>query len=240
MHLRIDLGGALMDSIGEKLREYRRKRGMSRKSLAEGICDESTLYRIEKVAQEPQLYTLRQLCKRLGIPLTHILSTHDQGTSIFISSLKHLCRKYVYERKFKDLDILINSIEKENHRLIHSDLDFSRFIEWHKAILLHEMQNDLHQSIKLLTKLLPAKGLITETDLGIANSIGYLYIELQEYNRALETFHMILNMYDEFPAIEDKLLYVRIVYNTIYTLYYLDHFDEAIKLGERGTVKKVV
>ncbi|WP_082051244.1 helix-turn-helix transcriptional regulator [Rossellomorea aquimaris] len=53
-----------MKIIDKNIEYYRKKAGMTRKDLAEGICDESTLFRIEKGSQNPRLDLLFEISKK--------------------------------------------------------------------------------------------------------------------------------------------------------------------------------
>ncbi|TRM10894.1 helix-turn-helix transcriptional regulator [Lentibacillus cibarius] len=53
-----------MGTVGDKLHYYRKKRGLSRKDLVDGVCDESTLFRIEKENHLPNIYLVEQLCRK--------------------------------------------------------------------------------------------------------------------------------------------------------------------------------
>lgn len=54
--------------IGEYIRTQREAKGINQDDLCRGICNRSTLSRIERGRQEPSYYTLKVLLQRLGIP----------------------------------------------------------------------------------------------------------------------------------------------------------------------------
>lgn len=118
-----------MESIGPRLYEYRKLRGMSRSKLAKNICDKSTLYRIEKGLQEPQLFTLTQLCLKLDISINDILNPLSREDIKYISYTKHLCRKYVYDQDYSKLECLIEKAKKDISQKNIKDADFLRFIQ---------------------------------------------------------------------------------------------------------------
>lgn len=224
-----------MESLGSKLYEYRKLRGMSRRKLSEGICDISTLYRIENGLHHPHIQTLKLLCQRLGVPMNRLLTFIDQEEIQYIYNTKQQCRQLVYEQKFHELEQLLEEIETETKQKNLVDLDFDLFLQWHKAILLHELKKEIQQAKIQLIKLLPKTGsYVTETEIGIANSLGYIYLESNEITKAEEIYNSIIKTYDSIPFIEDKLLYVRTVYNFIYTQYQRQHlqqvFDYSFKL----------
>lgn len=54
--------------IGEYIRKQREAKEINQDDLCRGICNRSTLSRIERGRQEPSYYTLKVLLQRLGIP----------------------------------------------------------------------------------------------------------------------------------------------------------------------------
>lgn len=54
--------------IGDYIRTQREAKGINQDGLCRGICNRSTLSRIERGRQEPSYYTLKVLLQRLGIP----------------------------------------------------------------------------------------------------------------------------------------------------------------------------
>lgn len=54
--------------IGEYIRTQREAKEINQDDLCRGICNRSTLSRIERGRQEPSYYTLKVLLQRLGIP----------------------------------------------------------------------------------------------------------------------------------------------------------------------------
>lgn len=54
--------------IGDYIRTQREAKGINQDDLCRGICNRSTLSRIERGRQEPSYYTLKVLLQRLGIP----------------------------------------------------------------------------------------------------------------------------------------------------------------------------
>lgn len=218
-----------MDSLGSKLYEYRKIRGMSRKELSEGICDISTLYRIENGLHHPHIHTLKLLCQRLRIPMNRLLTLIEQEEIQYIYNKKQQCRQLVYEEKFDELAQLIHEIEMENKKRELIDFDFDLFLQWHKAIISHELKGDIQQAKVELEKLCPKSGVyVTETEIGIANSLGYIFLDLDKFDQAMEIYQSIMKTYEKMPFIEDKLLYVRTVYNFIYSLYKNHQFEKVI------------
>lgn len=69
---------------GDKIKQYRKKSGLSQSKLAEGICTQATVSLIEKNNQLPSMPILYQLCARLGVEVEDVVETgNHELTDIF-------------------------------------------------------------------------------------------------------------------------------------------------------------
>ena len=65
-------------TLGQKIREYRLKRGMTQEELAEKlVSSKSTISEYENNKIDIKISILREIAKVLGTPLPHLLSEED-------------------------------------------------------------------------------------------------------------------------------------------------------------------
>lgn len=65
-------------TLGQKIREYRLKRGMTQEELAEKLLSsKSTISEYENNKIDIKISILREIAKVLGTPLPHLLSEED-------------------------------------------------------------------------------------------------------------------------------------------------------------------
>ncbi|WP_100012149.1 helix-turn-helix domain-containing protein [Lentibacillus sediminis] len=127
-----------METVGGKILYYRKKRGFTRSDLVEGICNESTLFRIEKGLgnKTPNMFIIEQLCQKLAIPMPMLFNESKNEKQQSIDSIKQKCRMNVYDKAYNKLKHnlnILNSLVEETE----SDYYYHRlFITWHEAILL--------------------------------------------------------------------------------------------------------
>lgn len=69
--------GFKMRILGEKVRQFRKRKGMSQKELAEGICTQATISLIEKKNKIPSMKIMMKICNRLGIRLSEVIIEND-------------------------------------------------------------------------------------------------------------------------------------------------------------------
>ena len=99
--------------ISDIISSRRRIYGLSRKELAEGVCTERTIIRIEKKQVKPQQYVIEGLFKKLGVVSDYLraeILTNDYATLELYSDYKHAMNDADYKRA--DL------IEKKLHTIL--------------------------------------------------------------------------------------------------------------------------
>jgi transcriptional regulator with XRE-family HTH domain len=219
-----------MQRLGDRVKFYRKRKGLTRKQLAENLCDESTIFRLEKSKQFPRLEILKEISEKLEIPLHTMLFPHD----FELTRLKKLCRELTYYEDFTALELALEKVESiisENIDFSYSQRDTRKFIDWHWAIILHKHHNDLEEALKQLSNLVQTELTMNEIDIGILNSIGLIYLDMNKRDQALKYFKLASDSLEDVPIIEDLTLNPRIRYNYAFVLYYTNELDIALQVA---------
>lgn len=118
-----------MKILGEKIRHYRKLRGISQSELADGICTQATVSLIEKKDKIPSMEILVRICERLGITMNLVIVNDDSQIYSIISEIKKLFYQDDYDGIVAKLDKLkdININNKQEIKLIHF---FSGLVEY--------------------------------------------------------------------------------------------------------------
>ncbi|WP_125769696.1 helix-turn-helix transcriptional regulator [Companilactobacillus furfuricola] len=118
-----------MKILGEKIRHYRKLRGISQSELADGICTQATVSLIEKKDKIPSMEILVRICERLGITMNLVIVNDDSQIYSIISEIKKLFYQDDYDAIVAKLDKLkdININNKQEIKLIHF---FSGLVEY--------------------------------------------------------------------------------------------------------------
>ncbi|WP_043934329.1 helix-turn-helix transcriptional regulator [Bacillus sp. EB01] len=221
-----------MGKIGDNLKYYRTMVGLSRNELCEGICDTSTLFRIENDDQIPRLDLLKTLSERLQVPLNYIVSDLSRDDFNQIQKYKKLCRELTYSQDFTSLGIVLQEFNKLIQIYINQPEyeELYKYIEWHKAVILHKSNKNPQKAEKTLRKVNTNK-LKTELDISICNSLGLIIMESSGHSQALSYFQKAYQSIENLPFTNDLTLLPRVGYNLAYCLFYLNNLDSAIKIG---------
>ncbi|MFZ3591715.1 helix-turn-helix domain-containing protein [Bacillus sp. DJP31] len=221
-----------MEDISKNIKYYRKNLGLTRKELAEGVCDESTLFRIEKGNQLPRVDVLINLCKKLNLPIEYIVNGINSDEVKMLKDIKRLCRGYVYDMNYVGLRYIIDEFHKlKDRHTLGLNLDIlDRFIKWHEAILVHEDEKDNITAEKLLLAINNSK-LTTEIDIGIANSLGLVWLSLNKTDDAFCIFKDAFTSLSRLPIKMDLTIYPRVGYNLAFCYYNQKEYEEAIGIA---------
>lgn len=94
-----------MNMLGEKLRLRRKELKLSQKTLAEGICEQSQISKIERGSFMPSAELLFKLSKRLEVPLDYFFNEQIEVKSN-LSHFKQLSLKLLEDRNYDDLEYI--------------------------------------------------------------------------------------------------------------------------------------
>ena len=124
---------------------------MSQKKLAEGICTQTIISRLEKGEVTPSIDIFFKIIKKLNIPTSEIealfdIDTKDYQPSHFkVNELMEL----LYKRDYKTLDFVLSSIDKNT-----LDSENILYFEWFQAITTYHIKNQLDLAIENLKTLI--------------------------------------------------------------------------------------
>ncbi|MCL2603135.1 MAG: helix-turn-helix domain-containing protein [Defluviitaleaceae bacterium] len=129
--------------FGEIIRTIRNQKGMSQDALADGICDISTLSRIENNHQEPHPNLRDLLLERLGIPPS-LFPSSKAKYDIKLLELKYEINQQLIHGRHDKVKRLLAEIE----RIPNLDFIYLQHIKYVRAIML--MKNKPKEAFEAL------------------------------------------------------------------------------------------
>lgn len=167
-------------NFGDNLKSTRRKQKLSQKELANGVCSQAMLSRIENNEVVPSVILMQQLCQRLHVSIDDILSTDYQfsthSRNEWLDLMKYYHQSTQYEKLRRSIDE--SNIFKHMHRLsdqqefyyYHSCADYYFYPDGVEALAL------LHKA--LLLTYTKEKEFATDMELIILSEIGRINANL--------------------------------------------------------------
>ena len=123
--------------IGEYIREHRQKKNMTIAKLADGICDASTLSRLERGVHFPSRSKISLLLQRLDLPEDRIIALVS-ANDLEVRSLKRDIRAEMirFERADpKDHPALREQILAKLKELLYGREDIFKVLDWKEGSL---------------------------------------------------------------------------------------------------------
>ncbi|MGX7328397.1 helix-turn-helix domain-containing protein [Enterococcus bulliens] len=122
---------ALQECLGDKIKQIRKSKKMTQKMLAQGICSQSVLSRIENNLEIPNVAVLQQLCVRLTITMDQLMYTRFSQI-IEVQQFFTTLNKLLIHKKYRDMDQMLD--ETEILDCLYLDTDLQLYF-YHAAIV---------------------------------------------------------------------------------------------------------
>ncbi|MEK5147963.1 helix-turn-helix domain-containing protein [Psychrobacillus sp. FSL K6-4615] len=214
-----------MYDLGRKVSDYRKAKGFTVKTLAENLCDESTIYRLEQGKQLPRLEILNDICTKLEMPFKALFPLNEE-----VEELKRLCREHTYNEDYLSLKFTIDECKKVLNDIdsVYTKEEFRKFIQWQHAILLHKNVGKPLDALRVLNSLANLKTSNSELDFNILNSIALINLSIEKVEVAHRIYNVINKKLQNHIVVEDPTLTPRVGYNYAHTLFKLERYLDAL------------
>lgn len=224
-----------MANLGQRIKVIRKKSNMTQKILAEKICSQSVLSRIENDNETPNAVVLHQLCERLGITVEQVLSTNLQNISTNTDTLKKLRILFDNNRYTELLEYL-----KESKCIneLHEDVEL-QFYYYCLGSCLYYLEQDYKGALHDLQLALnytysPNNHYYTNSEVLILSCIGKTYYSMGQEQEAFYYLHESLAAIPRVAINENAYLLTRIFHNIATTHTMNGTYDEAQIYLDRG------
>lgn len=200
--------------IGTKIREMRKVVGLTQGDLAEGICTQALISRIEKGDIYPSATALYQIAVKLGVDINYFF---EIGTTPRLDYIREVERQLKYLRDTWNYKGMIEVVKtEEKNPLFYKDNDKLQLLYWHKAIYLYEEKKETESAFTLLHKAYnltahPKKAM-SEREMQILSSIGTFHASLHHHEEALDYYHQVEIAMKTTVQLQEKVIKTKLFY----------------------------
>lgn len=173
--------------LGDLIKSRRLELGMTQKELAQGICTQALISRIENNDTIPKKDILDQFEERLELMHTELNIFYNlKSNQHKIDELIKEIRDAINRRDYKSIELLIIY----NKEIIASSKDINdiAFFNWMNASICHQLHKKSDQALEILNKI-PLEDLKDELSIEIVNATGLIYYQKKEFKPALASFY---------------------------------------------------
>lgn len=216
-----------MNMLAEKFRTKRKELGLSQKTLAEGICEQSQISKIERGYFMPSADLLFKLSRRLEVPLDYFFNEQVEVKSN-LSNFKQLSTRLLEDRNYEDLEYLYK-IEIDRRQFL--SLEDRMYLEWIKAIIEFYQYDIQDEAISRLENILlktPSNSLIY---LNAMNTLSNFYSLVGREKDYEANYYLLMELYQIKNLDYQEFLfgYIRVRYNYAHYLVSKEKYTEAIQ-----------
>jgi transcriptional regulator with XRE-family HTH domain len=215
--------------IGKKIRELRKVVGITQGDLAEGICTQALISRIENGDIYPSADALYQIALKLGVDVNYFFEIGTTPRLDYILEVEKQLRYLRVYRKYEEMMDLIKTEEK--NPLFYKDNEHLQLLYWHKGIYLFEVKQDADSAFALFHKAYHMtahhKKAMSEREMQILASNGAIHYSIHRFKEALQYYRQVETAIKTTGQLQDKSIKTKLFYNISRVLTRLGELDES-------------
>jgi transcriptional regulator with XRE-family HTH domain len=201
--------------IGKKIKELRSAVGLTQGGLAEDICTQALISRIEKGDIYPSATTLYQISRKLGVDVNYFFEIGMTPRLDYVKEVEKQLQKLRVELKYIEMMEVVRVEEK--NPLFYRNHTNLQLLLWHKGIYEFEVKAREKEAFKLLHKALELtayeKKAMSEREMQILSSLGVFEFNLKNYDKSMHYFNKVKLALKTMEMLNDKSIKTRLLYN---------------------------
>mgnify|MGYP005814360495 FL=1 len=221
------LEGDHMKLKGEKLRNIRRKRGLSQTALSVGICTQATIRLMEKQDRIPKMNILTAICGRLDIDVSEIVEDDNNSMTLLFDQIENA----VVHENYADAKKMLTKIKVKN---LENEFDKQRY---YYLVGMYQVEtNQVDDAIFNFELILTQFSTMSANIYWALTTVGMAiaYEKLNNQARALKFVQRAVSLIDEKQMTGGQRQW-QVIYRNIAELYIsLKQWKDAIKMAQRG------
>ncbi|EFV75025.1 MULTISPECIES: helix-turn-helix domain-containing protein [Cytobacillus] len=213
----------LIQSLGKKIKEIRKVRGMKQYELAEGICSQAQISKIEKGQVEPLSSTLYLIANKLDVDVSYFFS----NIKVKRNGQAHMLEKLKDARSNSDYQLIKQIVEENENSNSEKDAEIFSVLTWYKGLYMYYLYKDLSSSTDSFKQAIEYVNDNSLNKVEILVDMGIVLFDAEEYSISMKYLQDSLRKL-EMSDVDSQELKVRILYNLISCLFELEKYKEAI------------
>lgn len=218
--------------LASRLKERRKALKMSQKELAEGICKQGQISRIENGEYTPGSELLYALSRKLRVSMDYFFDEQVQDEKNELENFRLVAENFISQRDYSSLKYLYNLEIKSSSHLSLSD---KMYLEWIQTLVLFYCDNNKLEAVSKLEKLIKEKNISEINYLRFSNTLFNFYYDIDDLNQFNEIRDNLEKRVNNLiiHTIEELELSIKFNYNISRYLWLQNNVEDAInKISE--------
>ena len=218
--------------LASRLKERRKALKMSQKELAEGICKQGQISRIENGEYTPGSELLYALSRRLRVSMDYFFDEQVQDEKNELENFRLVAENFISQRDYSSLKYLYNLESKSSSHLSLSD---KMYLEWIQTLVLFYCDDNKLEAVSKLEKLLKERNISEINYLRFSNTLFNFYYDIDNLNQFNEIRDNLEKRVNNLiiHTIEELELSIKFNYNISLYLWLQNNVEDALnKISE--------
>ncbi|RXJ02219.1 XRE family transcriptional regulator [Anaerobacillus alkaliphilus] len=216
--------------VGKKIKELRTYYNIYQEELADGICSQGAISKIEKDEIMPSAHILYELAKRLGVDLNYLFGT---SSSPRLDYIKSACEDITKEIRNRNYEEALRMIKNEKRNPLFNSTELKQFLLWREGICVFGLEKNHQKGFDLLNEALSLTPTtnknFSEIQLDIMGSLAIFNSQLKEHEKTKEIYLKIFALIKKMPNPIEPNLFIRLLYNSAVNDHFLGDYQSSIK-----------
>ena len=214
--------------IATRIKNRRKELKLSQKELAEGICKQGQISRLENGEYTPGSELLHQLAKKLKVSMDYFFDEAISNETTEFTEFKNIAKGFIARRDFDSLKYIYELEKDKSHRLSLAD---KIYLEWVAALVDFYCYHKKEEAIVNLERLLQSLAKADLMYLQIINTLFIFYQDTDNLSRFESLKTELIEAVNHFTlnSIEELELSVKFNYNLSRYFWLQNNTEEAIK-----------
>jgi transcriptional regulator with XRE-family HTH domain len=222
--------------IGEIIKQLRKFLGISQRELAEGVCSQAQISKIENGNEIPSALILFLLSKKLKVDMSFFFELSENPRLDYVKDVTDMISLAKRKREYTTISELIK--KERNNPLFTSNNEYKQYIMWHEGICIYYLERNNNKALEILNESLKltftGKSLLQEREIEILNSIAIIHKDNCDFEKAINLYKEALNSLKYLPQVKDPLIKVKILYSLSKTFTDVGDFKQSLLYCDQG------
>ncbi|HFI0107035.1 TPA: helix-turn-helix domain-containing protein [Streptococcus suis] len=158
--------------LATRIKSRRKELKLSQKELAEGICKQGQISRLENGEYTPGSEVLHQLAKKLNVSMDYFFDEQISNKSTELLEFKKIAKTFIAQRNYESLKYIYELEKDKSHRLSLSD---KIYLEWVASLVDFYAYDRKDEATERLEKALKSTHKADLNYLQISNTLFNFY-----------------------------------------------------------------
>lgn len=213
--------------LATRLKNRRKELKMSQRELAEGICKQGQISRLENGEFTPGADFLYALSKKLKVSMDYFFNEQIEEEIDDLSEFKKLAQTFITNRNYESLKYIYELENVKSHRLSLAD---KFYMEWIKSLIDFYFYGQKEEAVARLEKVLSQLNVTDLFYLQVSNTLFNFYYDIEDlesFNEIREKLECQVNQL-KLNTIEELNLSIKFNYNVCRYLWLQNNTEETI------------